>query len=131
MSHRNAPSTETGRLRLARCIVEQGWPLRRAAERFQVSVTYAARWASRYRDQGKAGMTDRPNRPRSCPRRLRRRREHRIVNLRVLRRQPRPQPVRAEQLGRPDRSPATATRRTAPVPGSSRRNTHVVGPQTL
>ena len=39
MSHRNAPSTETGRLRLARCIVEQGWPLRRAAERFQVSVT--------------------------------------------------------------------------------------------
>ena len=26
MSHRNAPLTETGRLRLARCIVEDGWP---------------------------------------------------------------------------------------------------------
>ena len=28
--HRNAPLTETGRLRLARCIVEEGWPVRRA-----------------------------------------------------------------------------------------------------
>ncbi|MCK1816551.1 leucine zipper domain-containing protein, partial [Streptomyces sp. XM4011] len=36
MSHRNAPLTPTGRLRLARCVVEDGWPLRRAAERFQV-----------------------------------------------------------------------------------------------
>jgi hypothetical protein len=43
--HRNAPLTETGRLRLARCVVEQGWPLRRAAERFQVSATTAQRWA--------------------------------------------------------------------------------------
>ncbi|TXI52817.1 helix-turn-helix domain-containing protein, partial [Mycolicibacter arupensis] len=47
MSHRNAPLSETGRLRLARCVVEDGWPLRRAAERFQVSVTTAARWAAR------------------------------------------------------------------------------------
>ncbi|MFJ7248870.1 amidase domain-containing protein [Kitasatospora sp. NPDC098652] len=27
MPHRNAPLTETGRLRLARCVVEDGWPL--------------------------------------------------------------------------------------------------------
>jgi hypothetical protein len=46
MPHRNAPLTETGRLRLPRCIVEDGWPLRRAAERFQVSHTTAARWAA-------------------------------------------------------------------------------------
>ena len=39
MSHRNAPLPETGRLRLARCVVEDGWSLRRAAERFQVSAT--------------------------------------------------------------------------------------------
>ncbi len=25
MSHRNAPLSETGRLRLARCVVEDGW----------------------------------------------------------------------------------------------------------
>ena len=49
MSHRNAPLSELGRLRLARCVVDDGWPLRRAAERFQVSATTAARWAGRYR----------------------------------------------------------------------------------
>jgi transposase len=59
MPHRNAPLTETGRLRLARCVVEDGWPLRRAAERFQVSVTTAQRWAGRYRTHGEAGMADR------------------------------------------------------------------------
>ncbi|WP_431195946.1 leucine zipper domain-containing protein [Mycobacterium camsae] len=63
MSHRNAPLSETGRLRLARCVVDQNWPLRRAAERFQVSVTTAARWAGRYRELGEAGMADRSSRP--------------------------------------------------------------------
>jgi hypothetical protein len=81
--HRNAPLTETGRLRLARCIVEDGWPLRRAAERFQVSATTAARWAARYRELGDAGMADRSCRPHRCPRQLPRRTERRIVGLRV------------------------------------------------
>ena len=63
MCHRNAPLTETGRLRLARCVVEDGWVLRRAAERFQVSVTCAKRWADRYRVDGEAGMVDRSSRP--------------------------------------------------------------------
>lgn len=31
MSHREASLSETGRLRLARCVVEQGWPVRPAA----------------------------------------------------------------------------------------------------
>jgi transposase InsO family protein len=86
VSHRNAPLTETGRLRLARCIVDDHWPLRRAAERFQVSVTCAQRWAHRYRDHGPAGLTDRSSRPTHSPRRLARRRERRIINLRVTRR---------------------------------------------
>ncbi|SCK58876.1 leucine-zipper of insertion element IS481, partial [Streptomyces sp. WMMB 714] len=64
MPHRNAPLTETGRLRLARCVVEEGWPLRRAAERFQVSPTTARRWAGRYRELGEAGMADHSCRPR-------------------------------------------------------------------
>ncbi|GAB5019512.1 hypothetical protein JHV675_24240 [Mycobacterium avium subsp. hominissuis] len=63
VSHRNAPLSETGRLRLARCVVEDGWSLRRAAERFQVAVTTAQRWASRYRELGPAGMADRSSRP--------------------------------------------------------------------
>lgn len=86
MSHRNAPLTPTGRLRLARCVVGQGWSLRRAAERFQVSVACAARWAARYRAHGEAGMTDRSSRPRRSPRRVPLRRERRIIKLRVTRR---------------------------------------------
>jgi transposase InsO family protein len=84
--HRNAPLTETGRLRLARCVVEQGWPLRRAAERFQVSATTAARWAGRYRQQGAAGMGDRSSRPYASPARTPARTERRIIGLRVSRR---------------------------------------------
>ncbi|MCU4749919.1 integrase core domain-containing protein [Streptomyces sp. G-5] len=81
------PLAPTGRLRLARCVVEDGWPLRRAAERFQVSHTTAALWAGRYRQRGEAGMCDRSSRPHRQPARtpatveeqvLRLRREHRI-----------------------------------------------------
>ncbi len=86
MVHRNAPLTETGRLRLARCVVEDGWPLRRAAERFQVSGTTAARWAARYRELGVAGMADRSSRPRVSPARTPVRAERRIVKLRVAKR---------------------------------------------
>ena len=84
--HRNAPLTETGRLRLARCVVEDGWPLRRAAERFQVSPTTAQRWADRYRALGEAGMADHSSRPRTSPRRTPTRTERRIIKVRVLRR---------------------------------------------
>jgi transposase InsO family protein len=85
MSHANALLTPKGRLRLARCIVEDKWPLRRAAERFQVSVTTAARWAARYRALGEAGMEDRSSRPVSSPRRTPVRRERRIIAIRVNR----------------------------------------------
>jgi transposase InsO family protein len=73
-------------LLLARCVVEQGWPLRRAADRFQVSATTAARWAGRYREQGAAGMTDRSSRPHRSPRRTPTRLERRIIKVRVTRR---------------------------------------------
>ena len=86
MSHRNAPLSELGRLRLARCVVEEGWPLRRAAERFQVAPTTAARWAGRYRAVGEAGMADRSSRPQHSPRRTPTRIERRIIKVRVLRR---------------------------------------------
>jgi transposase InsO family protein len=84
--HRNAPLSETGRLRLARCVIEEGWPLRRAAERFQVSVTTAARWAGRYRELGMAGMVDRSSRPHLSPGRTPTRTERRIIKVRVIRR---------------------------------------------
>jgi hypothetical protein len=86
MPHRNAPLSETGRLRLARCVVDDRWPLRRAAERFQVAVTTAKRWADRYRLYGEAGMADRSSRPHHSPRRTPTRTERRIIKVRVIRR---------------------------------------------
>ncbi|CAQ02014.1 IS481 family transposase [Clavibacter sepedonicus] len=84
MTHANAPFAPVGRVRLARLIVEDGWPVRRAAERFQCSPATASRWARRYR----AGlpMTDRSSRPHRQPGRTSRRRERRIVALRFTRR---------------------------------------------
>jgi transposase InsO family protein len=86
VSHANATLTPRGRLLLARCVVEDGWTLQRAAERFQVSSTTAARWAGRYREQGAAGMVDRSSRPHRSPRRTPTRTERRIIKVRVLRR---------------------------------------------
>jgi transposase InsO family protein len=80
--HRNAPLTETGRLRLARCVVDQGWPIARAAERFQVARTTATRWSERYREHGPAGMVDRSSRPHRSPRRTSQPVVRRIVHLR-------------------------------------------------
>lgn len=84
MTHVNAPLAPVGRLRLASLIVEEGWSVRRAAERFQVSPTTASRWAARLR----AGqpMTDRSSRPWSSPNRSARRLERRIIALRFTRR---------------------------------------------
>ncbi|MFD9706414.1 IS481 family transposase [Lentzea sp. NPDC059081] len=86
MTHANAPLSELGRLRLARCVVEDEWPVRRAAERFQVSVSTAQRWAGRYRELGAAGMTDRSSRPLTSPRRTPTRTERRIIKVRLARR---------------------------------------------
>ena len=82
MSHAHAKLTPRGRLALAQCIVEDGWPIRRAAERFKASPMTAARWASRYRQFGESGLVDRPSRPHRTPTR----RERRIIGLRVSRR---------------------------------------------
>ena len=86
MVHRNAPLSELGRLRLARAIVDQGWPSARAAERFQVSRPTAHRWATRYRDQGPAGMADRSSRPHHSPHRTPAPVVRKIVHLRCKQR---------------------------------------------
>jgi transposase InsO family protein len=59
VSHVNAALTPRHRLRLARLIVEDGWPPSRAAEFFNVTWRTADKWARRYRDEGVAGMNDR------------------------------------------------------------------------
>lgn len=83
MTHANAPFTPAGRLRLARLIVDHGWSIRRAAERFQCSPATASEWARRCR----AGelLTDQSARPASSTNRLPVERERRIIALRFNR----------------------------------------------
>lgn len=86
MPHANASLTPKGRLKLASLIVDDGWPIRRAAERFQCSTATAKKWADRYRIGGAEAMFDRPSRPHHSPNQLPVRRERRIIKLRFTRR---------------------------------------------
>jgi transposase InsO family protein len=82
VSHANAALTPRARLRLARLIVDQGWPVARAAERYDVSWPTAKRWADRYRQLGEGGMLDRSSRPHRSPNRTPRPMVRAIVKLR-------------------------------------------------
>ena len=90
MPHVNATLTPKGRLALARCVVVDGWSLRRAAERFQVSPTCAARWATRLREltpgqDPLTAMQDRPSRPLRSPNQLPRPLVRKVLHLRRTR----------------------------------------------
>ena len=67
MSHANAALTPKARLKLGRLVVEDGWPVARAAEYFHVSWPTAKRWAKRYAEMGAAGVCDRSSRPHRSP----------------------------------------------------------------
>lgn len=67
MSHANAALTPRHRLRLARLIVDEGWPVATAARLFHVAWPTAKRWADRYAVMGEAGMQDRSSRPARMP----------------------------------------------------------------
>lgn len=90
MSHANATLTAKGRLALARCVVDDGWSLRRAAERFQTSPQTAGRWAARYRQRDLSrpaieAMVDRASRPHRSPSAIRRPLVRKICHLRRTR----------------------------------------------
>jgi transposase InsO family protein len=80
--HRNAALTPRARLRLARLIVEDRWPVAGAARRFEVSWRTAKRWADRYLELGAAGMSDRSSRPHHSPARTPQPAVRKIVHLR-------------------------------------------------
>jgi transposase len=67
MAHANARLTQFGRLLLVQRITELGWPPAQAAESLGVSRATAYKWLARYRAEGRAGLADRPSRPRHCP----------------------------------------------------------------
>lgn len=65
MPHRNAPLSETGRRRLARCVAKAGRPVRRAAEAVPGAVARRASMAA------VASATDCPASPGRSPRKSR------------------------------------------------------------
>jgi transposase InsO family protein len=69
-------------LKLARLVVDLGWPVARAAERYDVSWPTAKRWADRYRRLGPDGMGDASSRPHRSPNRTPRPVVRKIVHLR-------------------------------------------------
>jgi len=84
--HANAALTPRQRLRLARLVVEEDWPLAHAAKFFGVASTTAKRWADRYRTEGAAGMADRSSRPHTNPNKTGSTVTRRIVSLRLRKR---------------------------------------------
>jgi transposase InsO family protein len=81
-THSNAALTPRARLRLACLIVEKGWSIPRAAERYDVSWRTAKKWADRYVAEGPAGMNDRSSRPHRQPNRTPAPVVRKIVHLR-------------------------------------------------
>jgi transposase len=65
--HPNAPFSPSGRRRMVACVVEQGWSVEAAAERFQVDAKTVRKWVRRFLEEGVEGLRDRSSRPRSCP----------------------------------------------------------------
>ena len=82
MSHANAALTPIQRLRIARLVVDDGWPVAHAAAFFHVAWPTAKRWADRYRAMGTDGMQDRSSRPHRSPNRTPPQLVRKIVHLR-------------------------------------------------
>jgi len=83
VAHRSAKLTVHGRGLLVGRIIEQGWPVARAAEAQGVSAATAYKWLRRFKVEGQAGLADRSSRPAWSPRRLSPQREQAIITYRT------------------------------------------------
>jgi transposase InsO family protein len=84
--HPNAPLTVEGRRRMVGCVVEAGWSVAAAAERFQVDPKTVRKWRDRFVAEGDIGLWDRSCRPLRSPNRTPDRLRRRVVWLRRRRR---------------------------------------------
>ena len=83
--HRNAKTCPNSRLLLCRRVLEHGWTVREAADAVGISERRAYVYLARYREEGEAGLLDRPAAPQSIPRRTPEDRIQAIAALRRLR----------------------------------------------
>ena len=61
--HANAALSLRQRERMVLRVIEQGWPLAKAAEAAEVSGRTCSKWVSRFRAEGEAGLLDRSSAP--------------------------------------------------------------------
>ncbi len=96
--HANAALSLRQRERMVSRVLEQGWPIARAAEAAEVSSRTGSKWVARYRSEGPRGLADRS----SAPKRVANRTDERTVEVIVaLRRLRLSGPEIAELLHRP------------------------------
>ena len=82
MAHRNARLTPFGRRMLVDRVIRLGWSPASVADAAGVSRATVYKWLRRFREEGPAGLEDRPSRPRSCPTALPARSVQRILGTR-------------------------------------------------
>jgi transposase len=82
MAHPRAKLTQFGRVLLVQRVLEFGWSVPRAAESVGISRATAYKWLRRFREEGLAGLDDRPSRPRTSPRVLAEADVQRILKVR-------------------------------------------------
>jgi len=83
--HGNARTCPNSRRLLVERVLRQGWSVTAAAAAAGVSKRTVWRWLKRWREEGEAGLLDRPSRPRRSPARLPRAKVDAIRSLRQLR----------------------------------------------
>jgi transposase InsO family protein len=80
--HPNAPLTPQGRRRMVACLLDRGWTVEMAAQRFQIDAKTVRKWRDRYLAEGEAGLLDRSSRPHRCPSRTTAELRRRVLQLR-------------------------------------------------
>lgn len=80
-THKNAPMTPAGRLRMVQAVVA-GEPIGTVAQRTGIDRKSVRKWVMRYRVEGEAGLRDRSSRPHRSPRTIARGTAQRIITLR-------------------------------------------------
>jgi transposase InsO family protein/transposase len=81
--HANAALSLRQRERMVRRVVDEGWPLARAAAAAEVSGRTCSKWVGRYRAEGLAGLVDRSSAPGVVANRTE---EHTVEAIAALRR---------------------------------------------
>jgi transposase InsO family protein len=80
--HSNAKTTPRTRAVIVQRVEVEGWTVAETAEAFGVSERTVYKWRARGREEGVAGLHDRPSRPRRSPHRTQGRREAAILRRR-------------------------------------------------